>query len=50
MFLGCSEISKSVVFKRAKYWNQQDFLSAMGDLLSFSVPGEREKNCWVVVC
>ena len=33
----------------ATCWNYQDFLSALGDLLSFSVPGGGG-GFWVVVC
>ena len=52
MFLGCAEISISVIVKFAIRWNYQSFLSAWGAcLLSFSaLEGGGRKNSLVVVC
>ena len=43
MFVGCSEISITVIVTCATRWNYQGFLSAWGDLLSFSVPKGQKK-------
>ena len=39
MFVGCSEISISVTVKHMQHIGIVGFLSAWGDLLSFSVSG-----------
>ena len=50
MFLGCAEISISVIVKCAIRWNYQSFLSAWGAcLLSFSAlegGGEKIAELW----
>ena len=44
MFVGCSEISISVIVKHVQYFGIiRGLLSAWEDLLSFSVPGRTEK-------
>ena len=51
MFVGCSEIGISIIVKHVQHVGIiRAFCLPGGTCSVFSVSGETEKNCWVVVC